>query len=179
MIGQGLSTLRVYCGYDATKPDLHLGHTVSMRKLRQFQDFGHEVTFLIGDFTTRVGDPSDKDKLRPQLSEEEIAENARTYADQAFKVLVSNFWLVTTSISALREVIQSGCTSSCTLCCRDMTLLHSVPTFSLGDANSSSVCLQGESCRRHLGSVLRSASRSRSLLARTGMSVCQRAWATT
>jgi tyrosyl-tRNA synthetase len=79
--------LRVYCGYDATKPDLHLGHTVSMRKLRQFQDFGHEVTFLIGDFTTRVGDPSDKDKLRPQLSEEEIAENARTYADQAFKVL--------------------------------------------------------------------------------------------
>jgi len=79
--------LRVYCGYDATKPDLHLGHTVTMRKLRQFQDYGHEVTFLIGDFTTRVGDPSDKDKLRPQLSVEEIEENARTYAEQAFKVL--------------------------------------------------------------------------------------------
>lgn len=79
--------LRVYCGYDATKPDLHLGHTVTMRKLRQFQEYGHEVTFLIGDFTTRVGDPSDKDKLRPQLSEENISENARTYAEQAFKVL--------------------------------------------------------------------------------------------
>ena len=79
--------LRVYCGYDATKPDLHLGHTVTMRKLRQFQDFGHDVTFLIGDFTTRVGDPSDKDNLRPQLREEEIAKNARTYAEQAFRVL--------------------------------------------------------------------------------------------
>ncbi|MCP4100777.1 MAG: tyrosine--tRNA ligase [Lentisphaerae bacterium] len=79
--------LRVYCGYDATKPDLHLGHTVTMRKLKQFQDFGHEVTFLIGDFTTRVGDPSDKDKLRPQLNLDIIEENARTYAEQAFKIL--------------------------------------------------------------------------------------------
>jgi len=79
--------LRVYCGYDATKPDLHLGHTVTMRKLRQFQDLGHEVTFLIGDFTTRVGDPSDRDGLRPQLKPEQIAENARTYAEQAFKIL--------------------------------------------------------------------------------------------
>ncbi len=79
--------LRVYCGYDATKPDLHLGHTVTMRKLRQFQDLGHEVTFLIGDFTTRVGDPSDRDALRPQLDVEQIAENARTYAEQAFKIL--------------------------------------------------------------------------------------------
>jgi len=79
--------LRVYCGYDATKPDLHLGHTITLRKLRQFQECGHDVTFLIGDFTTRVGDPSDRDGLRPPLSEEEIAFNARTYADQAFKVL--------------------------------------------------------------------------------------------
>ncbi|MGC9333774.1 MAG: tyrosine--tRNA ligase [Anaerolineae bacterium] len=79
--------LRVYCGYDPTKPDLHLGHTVTMRKLRQFQELGHEVTFLVGDFTTRVGDPSDRDGLRPQLAPEEIAENARTYADQAFKIL--------------------------------------------------------------------------------------------
>ncbi|MCP4350840.1 MAG: tyrosine--tRNA ligase [Desulfobacterales bacterium] len=79
--------LRIYCGYDATKPDLHLGHTVTMRKLKQFQDFGHEVTFLIGDFTTRVGDPSDKDKLRPQLGLDIIEENARTYAEQAFKIL--------------------------------------------------------------------------------------------
>ncbi len=79
--------LKIYCGYDATKPDLHLGHTVTIRKLKQFQDFGHDVTFLIGDFTTRVGDPSDKDKLRPQLSTDIIDENARTYAEQAFRIL--------------------------------------------------------------------------------------------
>jgi len=80
--------LRVYCGYDATKPDLHLGHTVTMRRLRLFQEYGHDVTFLIGDFTTRIGDPSDKDTLRPMLSEDEIAENARTYAEQAAKILI-------------------------------------------------------------------------------------------
>src|SRR3990172_10061022 len=60
--------LEVYCGYDVTAPDLHVGHTITMRKLRQFQDFGHDVTFLIGDYTTLIGDPSDKDKLRPTLS---------------------------------------------------------------------------------------------------------------
>ena len=79
--------LRVYCGYDPTAPDLHLGHTVTMRKLRQFQELGHEVTFLIGDYTTLVGDPSDKDKLRPQLSPEQIEENAKTYAEQAYTIL--------------------------------------------------------------------------------------------
>ncbi len=79
--------LKVYCGYDPTAPDLHLGHTVTMRKLRQFQELGHEVTFLIGDFTSLVGDPSDKDKLRPQLTPEQVAENGETYAAQAFKVL--------------------------------------------------------------------------------------------
>lgn len=79
--------LRIYCGYDPTKADLHLGHTVTMRKLRQFQDFGHEVTFLIGNFTSLVGDPSDKDKLRPILTAEQIKENGQTYAEQAFRVL--------------------------------------------------------------------------------------------
>jgi len=79
--------LKVYCGYDPTAPDLHLGHTVTMRKLRQFQELGHEVTFLIGDFTSLVGDPSDKDKLRPQLSAEQVKENALTYSEQAFKIL--------------------------------------------------------------------------------------------
>lgn len=79
--------LRVYCGYDATRPDLHLGHTITLRKLRQFQEYGHEAIFLIGDMTTRVGDPSDRDGLRPQLDAEEIAENARTYAEQAGKIL--------------------------------------------------------------------------------------------
>lgn len=79
--------LRVYCGYDPTSTDLHLGHTITMRKLRQFQDFGHHVIFLIGNYTSLVGDPSDKDKLRPILTEDQVMENARTYAEQAFHVL--------------------------------------------------------------------------------------------
>lgn len=79
--------LRVYCGYDPTSTDLHLGHTISMRKLRQFQDLGHDVTFLIGSYTALVGDPSDKNKARPILTEEQVAHNAQTYADQAFRVL--------------------------------------------------------------------------------------------
>jgi len=79
--------LRVYCGFDPRTSDLHLGHTVPMRKLRQFQELGHEVIFLIGRFTSLIGDPSDKDKLRPQLTPEETAANAETYAQQAFKIL--------------------------------------------------------------------------------------------
>ncbi len=79
--------LRVYCGYDPTSTDLHLGHTISMRKLRQFQDLGHDVTFLIGSYTALVGDPSDKNKARPILTEEKISENAITYAEQAYRVL--------------------------------------------------------------------------------------------
>ena len=79
--------LRVYCGYDPTAPDIHLGHTVTMNKLRQFQDLGHEVTFLIGSFTGLIGDPSDRDSARKQQTAEEVAEKAKTYADQAFKVL--------------------------------------------------------------------------------------------
>ena len=79
--------LRVYCGYDPTKPDLHLGHTITMRKLRQFQDLGHDVTFLIGSYTSLVGDPSDKNKARPVLGEAEVVENARTYVEQAFMIL--------------------------------------------------------------------------------------------
>lgn len=79
--------LRVYCGYDPTAPDIHLGHTVTMRKLRQFQDLGHEVTFLIGTFTGLIGDPSDKDTARSQQTPEQVKQNARTYAEQAFKVL--------------------------------------------------------------------------------------------
>ena len=79
--------LKIYCGYDPTKADLHLGHTVTMRKLRQFQDFGHEVTFLIGDYTALIGDPSDKDVTRPILTSQEIQDNAQTYAEQAFRIL--------------------------------------------------------------------------------------------
>jgi len=79
--------LRVYCGYDPRTTDLHLGHTITMRKLRQFQDLGHDVTFLIGTGTSLVGDPSDKDSVRAQLTLEEAEANARTYAEQAFKIL--------------------------------------------------------------------------------------------
>lgn len=79
--------LRVYCGFDPTKADLHLGHTVPMRKLRQFQELGHDVTFVIGNYTSLIGDPSDKDILRPQLKAEEVEANARTYAEQAFRIL--------------------------------------------------------------------------------------------
>jgi len=79
--------LRVYCGFDPTKADLHLGHTVPMRKLRQFQELGHDVSFVIGNYTSLIGDPSDKDVLRPQLTTEEVEANARTYAEQAFRIL--------------------------------------------------------------------------------------------
>ncbi len=79
--------LQIYCGYDPTKPDLHLGHTVTMRKLRQFQELGHDVTFLVGTYTSLIGDPSDKNMLRPQLSQAEVEENARTYAEQALRIL--------------------------------------------------------------------------------------------
>jgi len=79
--------LRVYCGFDPTSSDLHLGHTIPMRKLRQFQELGHDVTFLIGSYTALVGDPSDKNKARPVLTQEQVEKNAKTYADQAYRVL--------------------------------------------------------------------------------------------
>lgn len=79
--------LRVYCGYDPSSPDLHLGHTLTMRKLRQFQDLGHDVTFLIGSFTGIIGDPSDKEALRKQQTLEDALGKAQSYADQAFRVL--------------------------------------------------------------------------------------------
>ncbi len=82
--------LRVYCGFDPRTSDLHLGHTIPMRKLRQFQELGHEVTFLIGNYTSLIGDPSDKDKLRPRLTAEEVADNGRTYAEQSYKILDRN-----------------------------------------------------------------------------------------
>jgi tyrosyl-tRNA synthetase len=79
--------LRIYCGYDPTAPDIHLGHTVTMQKLRQFQELGHQAIFLIGTFTGLIGDPSDKDKARPRLSAEELEENAQTYIQQAHRIL--------------------------------------------------------------------------------------------
>jgi tyrosyl-tRNA synthetase len=81
--------LRVKAGFDPTAPDLHLGHTVLMRKLKHFQDLGHTVTFLIGDFTGMIGDPTGRSATRPPLSAEEIMRNAKTYMAQVFKILDS------------------------------------------------------------------------------------------
>ncbi len=79
--------LRVKAGFDPTAPDLHLGHTVLINKLRQFQDLGHEVMFLIGDFTAMIGDPTGKSATRPPLSRDQVIENAQTYEHQIFKIL--------------------------------------------------------------------------------------------
>ena len=79
--------LRVKQGFDPTAPDIHLGHTVCLRKLKQFQELGHQVVLIIGDYTGMVGDPSDKNETRPRLTHEEVMANAKTYEDQFFKVL--------------------------------------------------------------------------------------------
>jgi len=79
--------LRIKAGFDPTAPDLHLGHTVLINKLRQFQDLGHEILFLIGDFTGMIGDPTGKSQTRPPLTPEEVKENAKSYTDQVFKIL--------------------------------------------------------------------------------------------
>lgn len=79
--------LKIKAGFDPTAPDLHLGHTVLINKLRQFQDLGHEVQFLIGDFTAMIGDPTGKSATRPPLTREDVLENAKTYEHQVFKIL--------------------------------------------------------------------------------------------
>jgi tyrosyl-tRNA synthetase len=79
--------LRVKAGFDPTRPDLHIGHAVLMAKMRQFQDLGHQVILLVGEFTAMVGDPTGKSELRPRLTREEVQASARTYTDQAFKIL--------------------------------------------------------------------------------------------
>lgn len=79
--------LKVYCGFDPSSPDLHLGHTIPIRKMRQFQELGHEVTFLIGSFTGLIGDPSDKESVRKQQTLDEALEKAQTYAQQVYRIL--------------------------------------------------------------------------------------------
>ncbi|MFM8886221.1 MAG: tyrosine--tRNA ligase, partial [Chthoniobacterales bacterium] len=79
--------LRVKLGVDPTAPDIHFGHTVSLQKLRQFQDLGHQAVLIIGDFTAMIGDPSGRSATRPQLTHDEVLANAKTYQEQAFKVL--------------------------------------------------------------------------------------------
>ena len=104
--------LKVKVGFDPTAPDLHIGHTVIINKMRQFQEFGHEVIFLIGDFTGMIGDPSGVNETRPVLTKEQIAENARTYESQIFKILdpkktrieFNSTWMNKISSSQLIEI---------------------------------------------------------------------------
>src|SRR3984893_960666 len=79
--------LRVYLGVDPTAPDIHLGHTVVLRKLKHFQDLGHTAIFLIGDFTAMVGDPSGQSETRPPLTSQQVQENVKTYLEQVYKIL--------------------------------------------------------------------------------------------
>ena len=96
--------LRIKAGFDPTAPDLHLGHTVLINKLRQFQDLGHEVLFLIGDFTGMIGDPTGKSVTRPPLTRDEVIENARTYEAQIFKILNPEKTLVMFNSSWMGEM---------------------------------------------------------------------------
>jgi|TARA_B110000263_G_scaffold250053_1_gene270153 tyrosyl-tRNA synthetase len=100
--------LNVYVGFDPTAPDLHLGHTVVINKMKQFQDFGHNVIFLIGDFTALIGDPSGRNVTRPPLTREEINENANTYKEQVFKILDSEKTIVDFNSRWLMELGSPG-----------------------------------------------------------------------
>ncbi|HEB66622.1 MAG TPA: tyrosine--tRNA ligase [Gammaproteobacteria bacterium] len=100
--------LRVKAGFDPTAPDLHLGHTVLINKLRTFQDLGHEVLFLIGDFTGMIGDPTGKSATRPPLTRDEVIENARTYEQQIFKILDPEKTLVMFNSSWMNEMDSAG-----------------------------------------------------------------------
>jgi tyrosyl-tRNA synthetase len=104
--------LRIKQGFDPTRPDLHIGHAVSLRKLRTFQDLGHEVIFVVGDYTARVGDPSGRSETRPRLSPQEIEENSRTYVDQVGRILdvsrvrveFNSRWLAPLDLAAILEL---------------------------------------------------------------------------
>ena len=96
--------LRIKAGFDPTAPDLHLGHTVLINKLRQFQDLGHEVLFLIGDFTGMIGDPTGKSATRPALTRDDVIENARSYEQQIFKILDPEKTLVLFNSSWMNEM---------------------------------------------------------------------------
>jgi len=97
-------TLRIKAGFDPTAPDLHIGHTVLINKMRQFQDLGHEVVFLIGDFTGMIGDPTGKNATRPPLTRDDVIENARTYEHQIFKILDPEKTLVMFNSSWMGEM---------------------------------------------------------------------------
>lgn len=100
--------LRIKAGFDPTAPDLHLGHTVLINKLRHFQDLGHHVLFLIGDFTGMIGDPTGKSATRPPLTKEQVAENAKSYATQVFKILDKDKTEIVFNSTWLTELGASG-----------------------------------------------------------------------
>ncbi|WP_144393143.1 tyrosine--tRNA ligase [Pleionea sediminis] len=100
--------LKIKAGFDPTAPDLHLGHTVLINKMRQFQQLGHEVVFLIGDFTGMIGDPTGKSATRPPLTEEQIVENAKTYKEQIFKILDPEKTTVAFNSTWCRELGAAG-----------------------------------------------------------------------
>src|SRR5210317_1812846 len=106
-LGKG-RPLVVKAGFDPTAPDLHIGHTVLINKMRQFQEFGHEVVFLIGDFTGMIGDPSGRDAMRPPLTSEEIRANADTYKEQVFKILDSETTRIEFNSSWMTELGAAG-----------------------------------------------------------------------
>lgn len=100
--------LRIKAGFDPTAPDLHLGHTVLVQKMKQFQDLGHQVIFLIGDFTGMIGDPSGKSETRKQLTREEVLKNAETYKEQIFKILDAEKTLVEFNSKWMEKVDAGG-----------------------------------------------------------------------
>ena len=100
--------LKIKVGFDPTAPDLHLGHTVIINKMRQFQKFGHEVIFLIGDFTGMIGDPSGVNETRPVLTQEQVKENASTYKNQIFKILDENKTRIEFNSSWMNKITSSG-----------------------------------------------------------------------
>ena len=100
--------LRIKAGFDPTAPDLHLGHTVLINKLRHFQDLGHHILFLIGDFTGMIGDPTGKSTTRPPLTKEQVAENAKSYAEQVFKILDRSKTEIVFNSSWLTELGAAG-----------------------------------------------------------------------
>src|SRR6187551_3205030 len=100
--------LRIKAGFDPTAPDLHLGHTVLLNKMRHFQDLGHHALFLIGDFTGMIGDPSGKNTTRPPLSREQVIENAKSYERQIFKILDADRTRVMFNSSWMEQMSAAG-----------------------------------------------------------------------
>src|SRR6266550_4483183 len=150
--------LRVKLGVDPTAPDLHLGHTVVLRKLKHFQDLGHTAIFLVGDFTAMVGDPTGQSETRPPLTREQVDANAKTYLEQVYKILTkenspvtkssacarTTAWLACWSMKisgrAWRAICPSRFTSCSILCSRPTIPSCSKPTWNWARRSRNSIC---------------------------------------